>query len=259
MFFNIGGPFDIGNSTSNCHGNDGYQDIMNNLGNPKDLWLEVGNTVFNRERSYTYISSKSGKIRIDYMFVPSDPYLVNSPYVITHKNPNKMDRVQLSNSDHKALIAELDIRKKKNIELRSGFVTIQQKSTGRYLDAHENEDNDFRLVTRRKQKNNTQIWQGTSLGNNLFSLRQKSNMRFVDAHNNQQRDFSLVSRPAQNNDTQRWIIKPIGSNLFTIQQKINGRFMDAHEAGGFNVVTRTSQNNNTQRWVIKPIRLVNKM
>ncbi len=112
--FNIGGPFDTTDPSIPCAGNDGYGDIMRNLGNPKDLWLE-GSSTLNGEEGYTHISSENRKkMRIDFMFVPSDPYLVNSPYEITHKNPRKIDHVQLSNSDHKSIIAELDIRQKTN-------------------------------------------------------------------------------------------------------------------------------------------------
>jgi len=134
------------------------------------------------------------------------------------------------------------------------IVTIQQKSTLRYFDAYES-NNDFKIVTRPKQNNRSQQWEITPLGNDNFTLRQKSNGRYVDAHENAQKDFSLVTRTAQNNNTQRWIIKGLGNNLFTIQQKSNGRFVDAYESGkgDYDVVTRAFQNNNSQRWLIKPI------
>jgi len=136
------------------------------------------------------------------------------------------------------------------------IVTIQQKSTMRYLDAHESAGSDFRLVTRPKQNNRSQQWEITALGNDTYTLQQKSNGRYIDAHEYAKKDFSLVTRPAQHNNTQRWIIKGLGNNLFTIQQKSNGRFVDAHESEkrDYDVVTRPSQNNNSQRWLIKRLK-----
>lgn len=139
------------------------------------------------------------------------------------------------------------------------IVTIRQKSTMRYLDAHEISSKDYRLVTRPKQNNKTQQWRITPLGSNVFTIRQESNKRFVDAYDYDGKDYGLVTRNNQNNDTQRWIIKSVGNSQFTIQQKSNGRYMDAHVTNGrdYEVVTRTFQNNNTQRWIIKRVHQVN--
>lgn len=41
---------------------------------------------------------------------------------------------------------------------QSGLYTIQQKSSGRLLDAYQKDDNDFSAVTRTEQSNNTQRW-----------------------------------------------------------------------------------------------------
>ena len=43
-------------------------------------------------------------------------------------------------------------------ELASGVYTIQQKSNGRFVDAHEHQGEDYRLVTRTAQNNDTQEW-----------------------------------------------------------------------------------------------------
>lgn len=146
-----------------------------------------------------------------------------------------------------------------NTDSGSVTVTIQQKSTMRYLDAHESADKDYRLVTRTKQSNNTQHWILTSLGNDIFTLRQGSNGRFADAHEHSKKDFGLVTRTKQNNNTQRWIVKGVANGLFTIQQKSNGRYVDAHvtTSRDFEVVTRTFQDNDTQRWLIKPVSKIN--
>ncbi len=140
--FNIGGPFDATDPSKPCAGNDGYRDIMRNLGNPKDLWLE-GNSTLIKDEGYTHISGDNRtKTRIDFIFVPSDPYLVNAPYVITHQNPRKINHVQLSTSDHRAIITELDIRKKNDGEL----FTVKSKGVHGFhfenLDRHQ-----FNLVS----------------------------------------------------------------------------------------------------------------
>ena len=141
--------------------------------------------------------------------------------------------------------------------LTNGTYTIQQKSNGRYVDAHEHNKNkvDFGLVTRDRQNNNTQRWIVRSVGKDTFTIQQKSNNRYVDAHenNNNKADFKLVTRDRQNNDTQRWIIKSVGVNLYTIQQKSNQRYVDAHEdsSNDFRLVTRAKQNNDTQKWIFK--------
>jgi len=92
---------------------------------------------------------------------------------------------------------------------QSAVYTIQQKSNGRFVDAHEIEGKDFALVTRTAQNNDTQRWILTPLGDNTYTIQQKSNGRFVDAHEIEGKDFALVTRTAQNNDTQRWLIKSL--------------------------------------------------
>jgi hypothetical protein len=107
--------------------------------------------------------------------------------------------------------------------------TIQQKSNGRYMDAHLNPATGFRVVTRPPQRNETQQWILTPVGPNTYTIQQNSHERYMDAHENAKNDFRLVTRPAQRNDTQQWILTPVGPNTYTIQQKSNGRYMDAHE------------------------------
>ena len=130
-----------------------------------------------------------------------------------------------------------------------GTYTVQQRSSDRFVDAHE-AGNDFSVVTRTAQNNDTQRWTLEPVGE-IFTMKQKSTGRFMDAHE-AGNDFSVVTRTAQNNATQQWVRRSVGgsSTTFTFQQLSTGRFMDAHEAGNdFSVVTRTAQNNDTQRWV----------
>lgn len=138
---------------------------------------------------------------------------------------------------------------------QSGVYTIQQKSSKRFMDAHELEEKDFALVTRSAQNNDTQRWVLTLLGNHIYTIRQLSNGRFVDAYETEEKDFALVSRTAEMNDSQAWIIKRIDTNTYTIQQKSNGRYVDAHEVNekDFAVVTRNTQNNDSQKWIIKSL------
>jgi subtilisin family serine protease len=86
--------------------------------------------------------------------------------------------------------------------LLSGTYTIQHRS-------NEHAGEDFRMVTREAQSNDTQRWVLTPLGV-VCTLQQKSNGRFVDAHEHAGEDFRLVTRTAQNNDTQRWVIRRVG-------------------------------------------------
>ncbi len=137
----------------------------------------------------------------------------------------------------------------------SGTYTIRQVSSGRFVDAHEHAGEDFRLVTRTAQNNDTQRWAFTQVGA-VYTMAQVSSERFVDAHEHAGEDFRLVTRTAQNNDTQRWVLMPVPERpcTYTIQQLSSGRFVDAHEHAGedFRLVTRTAQSNDTQRWLFTP-------
>jgi hypothetical protein len=131
-----------------------------------------------------------------------------------------------------------------------GTYTIQQKSNGRYLDAHQG-TRDNSVVTRNRQRNNTQSWILTPVGKHAYRIQQKSNGRYLDAHEGSH-DNSVVTRDRQGNTTQVWIVRPLGSSTYTIQQKSNGRYLDAHEGSRDNsVVTRDRQNNDTQRWIVR--------
>ena len=138
--------------------------------------------------------------------------------------------------------------------LASGTYTIRQKSNNRFLDAHPTAANDFRLVTRPAQNNDSQRWELAPLGA-VYAIRQKSSGRFVDAHDAAANDFRLVTRPPQNDTTQRWVVMPVGDGSSTIRQLSNLRFVDAHEIAGedFRLVTRTAQENDTQRWLINNV------
>jgi hypothetical protein len=140
--------------------------------------------------------------------------------------------------------------------LELGNYAIQQKSSSRFMDAHQSSSNDYSVVTRTAQNNNTQRWRLTPVGT-LYTIQQVSNSRFLDAFTSSGRDYSAVTRTAQNNDTQRWVLMHSSNHLstYTIQQLFNGRYLDAWEMSShdFNVVTRARQNNDTQRWIVTPV------
>jgi subtilisin family serine protease len=139
------------------------------------------------------------------------------------------------------------------LPLQQGIYTVQQKSNSRFVDAHES-GNDFSVVTRTAQLNDSQKWSFTPLGG-LYTIQQKSSDRYLDAHEDSNHDFSMVTRTAQNNTTQRWFVLFLGNDTYTIQQQSNGRFADAHEnaSNDYSAVTRTAQNNDTQRWILTPL------
>ena len=138
---------------------------------------------------------------------------------------------------------------------RLAGLTVRQRNTGRFLDAHENSANDYRLVTRPAQGNDSQRWQFTQVGF-LVTVQQKVNGRYLDAYEGSGQDFRIVTREAQDDDSQRWVLMPAGGNHFTMQQLVNGRYADAYESGAqdFRLVTREAQDNDSQRWVLRPDR-----
>ena len=142
--------------------------------------------------------------------------------------------------------------------LETGVYTIRQKINGRFLDAHENDedDNDFSAVTRTYQENDSQKWVIQATDDGSYRIRQKINGRFLDAYENSN-DFSAVTRPYQENDSQKWVIQATDGGAYRISQKINGRFLDAHENdeddNDFSAVTRTYKENDSQKWVIESV------
>jgi hypothetical protein len=134
----------------------------------------------------------------------------------------------------------------------SRIVTMVQRDSVRFLDAHEIQSLDFNVVTRPFQNNNTQRWILTDMGGGLFTIQQLSTGRFLDAHEIADLDFRVVTRPRQDNNTQLWRLRDVGSSFFTVQQVSSGRFLDAHQIASldFQVVTRPPQNNDSQLWQI---------
>ena len=84
--------------------------------------------------------------------------------------------------------------------------TIQQKSNGRFVDAHEITEKDFARDPDGPEQRHSTVG-ADALRRRYVHYPAKSNGRFVDAHEITEKDFALVTRTAQNNDTQRWLIK----------------------------------------------------
>ena len=77
------------------------------------------------------------------------------------------------------------------------------------MDAHETSTNDFSVVTRAAQGNNTQRWVIQPAVPGAYTIQQLSSVRFMDAHESSANDFSVVTRSRQNNNTQRWVFDEV--------------------------------------------------
>jgi hypothetical protein len=132
-----------------------------------------------------------------------------------------------------------------------GGYTIRQKSSGRFLDAHEIEERDFRLVTRPAQHDDTQRWLLRPVAV-VHTIRHENSGRFLDADQTGFGQFRVMTRPAENDDVQRWIVMPVSITTVTIRQLSSGRLLDAHEVEGldFAAVTRPAQDDDSQRWML---------
>ncbi|WP_157110587.1 RICIN domain-containing protein [Nocardia anaemiae] len=135
-----------------------------------------------------------------------------------------------------------------------GSYSLQQKSTGRFLDAQT--AGDFAAVTRPAQNNDTQRWVLDQVGV-VYTIQHQHNDRFLDAYTTAEQDFALVTRSRQANDSQRWLVRPLSNDTFTIQQLNSGRFVDAYTSSShdFAAVTRDVLlwTDDTQRWVIRTV------
>mmetsp|Transcript_46071 Transcript_46071/g.86221 ORF Transcript_46071/g.86221 Transcript_46071/m.86221 type:complete len:133 (+) Transcript_46071:59-457(+) len=109
-----------------------------------------------------------------------------------------------------------------------GEYTVQQKVNMRFLDAWEDEVNDFKACTREAQGNDSQVWMIKPTGGG-YTIQQKINKRFLDAYEDDGNDYACCTRAAQGNDSQVWVVKATGGADYTIQQKNTMRFLDAHE------------------------------
>lgn len=116
--FNIGGP-------PSCAGNERYQDIMQVLEGPRDLWLEAHPADDGFTVDCLLNSTLSGvepgcayRERIDFMFAVESPRLTNSRYHLVLAAPGdiRVARIRRSNggpvSDHFGIEATLELRER---------------------------------------------------------------------------------------------------------------------------------------------------
>jgi len=119
---------------------------------------------------------------------------------------------------------------------------IRQASNQRLLDAYQSATNDFAVVTRGFQENDSQQWHIDAIGG-VGTLQQVHTGRYLDAYETDH-DHSVVTRPAQNNDSQKWVLIPTGiQGAYTIQQLSTARYLYAHESESddYSAVTRSAQ------------------
>lgn len=137
----------------------------------------------------------------------------------------------------------------------SGAYVIQQKSSGRYIDAYESPRRDFEIVTREPQDDDTQVWILTPFEQDAYIIEQASSGRYMDAYQYEFDDFQLVTREPQDDATQLWILTRLHGDVYTIQQASTGRYLDAYERSrnDFRVVTRPFQDNRTQHWILQKL------
>lgn len=138
--------------------------------------------------------------------------------------------------------------------LPNGVFAIRQRNTGRHLDAHQNDCEGFRVVTRPALNTDTQRWQLTKIGT-VFVIRQRSNGRFLDAHESPCHEFRLMTRTAANSANQQWIAMADGDGAVTLRQLSSRRFAEANESesADFALVTRPAANGDSQKWLIRRI------
>merc|ERR1719453_2397600 len=94
-----------------------------------------------------------------------------------------------------------------------GIWTIQQKSTGMYLDAYPTDGAfqnglGFEAVVRPKQNDTSQHWIVTKRDGEVYEIKQESSGKYLDAWEQidplWNRNYTTVVRPTQNNPSQMW-------------------------------------------------------
>ena len=135
--------------------------------------------------------------------------------------------------------------------MAAGCYTVQQKGNSRYTDAHPSSDNDFSVVTREAQGDDSQKWCLTTVGDGYHTIQHKLNNRYMDAYTTSSDDYSVITREAQGDDSQEWLLTAVGDGYYTVQHKQNGRYLDAELVDAYNAVTREAQGDDSQKWLIQ--------
>jgi hypothetical protein len=89
----------------------------------------------------------------------------------------------------------------------NGIYTIQQRSSGQFLDAHEIAQEDFAVVLRNRQTfgngDNGQFWRIVDFGGGFVTIQQVSSSRFVEPYIDAAHGYQVVTRP-QGSQLQEW-------------------------------------------------------
>jgi hypothetical protein len=135
------------------------------------------------------------------------------------------------------------------------IVTIQQANGLRMVDAWDDGTHDWTVVTRNFQNNDSQKWQMTQIGGNVYTFKQLSSGRYLDAHETGAEGYvwRMVTRPQQNNQSQQWLLVDYGGGFYTMQNVLLGRYADntLDPALDFHLMTsEQSLGNNSQTYRI---------
>jgi len=143
-------------------------------------------------------------------------------------------------------------------QVLNGDFTIQQKSSGRYLDAYEGLSDNI-AVTRPHESNNTQVWIFTHKGGNTYTIRQKSNGRFLDTYYTRTPGpdgvdkFKVATRNFQNSGTQLWRLNKYADGSYKITSTHNRALEGLDAANDFAALANTPNNTVQQRWIIRRV------
>jgi hypothetical protein len=135
------------------------------------------------------------------------------------------------------------------------IVTIQQTNGLRFVDAWDDGTNDWTVVTRNFQNDDSQKWRMTQVSGNVYTFQQLSSGRFLDAHETGAPgyDFRMVTRPMQGNASQQWRLVDYGGAFYTMENVLLSQFADntLESALDFHLMTGPqAQGSNSQTWRI---------
>lgn len=157
-----------------------------------------------------------------------------------------------------AFAAKFNVSTKMDLQLvaaQDRIVTIQQGNGLRMIDAWDDGTHDWSVVTRNHQNNDSQKWQMTEVGGNIYTFKQLSSGRYLDAHETGATGYEwrMVTRPQQNNASQQWLLVDYGGGFYTMQNVLLGRYADnsLDPALDFRLMTaEESPGNNSQTFRI---------
>ena len=136
---------------------------------------------------------------------------VNNRYLDAHESENQDFRAvtrpgQDDSSQKWKLIWAATGKQRTEETLPNGNYEMMQMGTGRYLDAYESSQFDWRATTRPPQGNDSQEWTLTRSTGSIYSIQHKVNSRYLDAYEHSKFDYQVTTAAWQGNDSQKWII-----------------------------------------------------